>query len=191
MSIQCLNLCGDWTQYKDKKCFKVLNKTATRGEALRACLQFNKDSTLFLINDGEEQQFLNKLVEPFADISMNAWIGMTFFGRGLSQIRRMDGTDSDYTNWSEDLRTEGRDPCVIMSLMNRTLGKWTDSSCKEQALIVCQTELSLNSMKDNIEDKTKTTDKSNIGFEIENYGIDSTFFYELFKLGFNILNLVK
>ena len=146
------------TQYTDRKCLKILPNKTTQAEALQKCVELNDNSTLVTINDMEEQQFINELLVQFNDISMNAWIGMEYNGQ---EYNWMDGTDSNFTNWSEDAIREGSESCVRMSLMNRTLGKWTDSSCKRHALIVCQKrqELSLNSLKDFIEDLVETIDK--------------------------------
>ena len=166
MSIHCLNLCGDWTQYKDKKCFKVLDIKAIQAEAVEKCVELNKDSSLVTIYDQEEQRFINELLVPFNNISMDAWIGMEYNGH---EYDWMDGTDSNFTNWSEDTVRDGSELCVQMSLLNRTRGQWTDSSCKRPALIVCQKrqELNFNSLKDIIEDMIKTIDKQKVEFIVE------------------------
>ena len=90
---------------------------------------------------------------------MNAWIGMEYNGH---QYDWLDGTDSNYNNWSEESVREGSEPCVRMSLLNRTLGKWTDSSCKRLGLIVCQKRqvLSFDSLKDIIEDMIENINKT-------------------------------
>ena len=53
-SIVCLNLCGYWTQYKDIKCLKVLNKSGTEEEALHNCTQLDQSSSLLTIDSKEE-----------------------------------------------------------------------------------------------------------------------------------------
>ena len=50
----------------------------------------------------------------------------------------MDGTDIDFANWVEDAVRDGTDQCVQMSLLDKTLGKWADESCKRTALVICE-----------------------------------------------------
>ena len=131
VSNHCLDLCGDWIPYKDQKCFKILPKKATQAEALQKCMEMNKDSTLVTIHDQEEQEFINQLLVSFNNISMNAWIGL-IYNRNYGNYRWKDNQETSYTNWSEDAIREGSEPCVQMSLMNRTLGKWMDSNCRRR-----------------------------------------------------------
>ena len=65
----CLNLCGDWTQYKDIKCFKVIQQNATQYEALDKCFEMEKSSSLITIYDQDEQKFLNQMLVKFMSFS--------------------------------------------------------------------------------------------------------------------------
>ena len=140
-SIVCLNLCGDWTQYKDIKCLKVLNKSGTQDEALHNCTQLDQSSTLPTIHSKDEQQFITNLLQKYQNISINAWIGMKY----TDQVYKwMDGTETNFYNWANDAVRDGTAQCVQMSLYDKTIGKWTDESCKKTALIVCQKKQELN-----------------------------------------------
>ena len=74
-----------------------------------------------------------------------------------------DGTgrgDTGYTNWGSDAVRDGKDECVQMSLLDKTLGKWTDVSCAKKALILCQRkqELDFNILRKAFEEQQKTID---------------------------------
>ena len=159
--IHGLNLCGDWTQYKDIKCVKVLKEMTTEEEALEKCLELDPTSTLLTINDQGEQEFLNELLVEFRNISTSAWIGMKYKG---IEYKWMDGSDADFTNWSEFASVWFRvEDCVQMSLMREMLGKWTDMSCKKTALVVCQKrqEINFNSLKDIIKSISEVFEAKN------------------------------
>ena len=137
----CLNLCGDWTQYKDIKCLIVIEKRATEEEALHSCSQIEQSSTLLTIHSKDEQEFNNNLLGKYKNISLNAWIGMKYTDK---VYKWMDGTDTNFTNWADDTVRDGTDPCVQMSLVTETLGKWSDMSCKKLGIIVCQKKQEFN-----------------------------------------------
>ena len=67
-TIVCLNLCGDWTQYRDIKYFKVFNKSGTEEEALHNCTQLDQSSSLLTIDSKEEQELINNLLEKYQNI---------------------------------------------------------------------------------------------------------------------------
>ena len=146
----CLNLCGEWTQYKSFKCVKVIEKKATEEEALLNCTRSEATSDLLSIHSKEEQEFISSLLLQFNNISNNAWIGLKYRN---SSYKWTDGTDTNFTNWAEDAIKDGTDPCVQMSLIKTTLGKWTDEACRKTALIVCQKKpvLNLNLLRESIE----------------------------------------
>ena len=160
-TIVCLNLCGDWTQYKDIKCINVLNKSGTEEEALKNCTQLDKSSTLLTIHSKEEQEFINNLLKSYQNIYNNAWIGMKYTDK---EYKWMDGTDNDFTNWANDADRDGTVKCVQMSLFDKTIGKWMEESCKRTALIVCQNKQELNfnvlaNLIQKMEDKIENQDK--------------------------------
>jgi hypothetical protein len=70
----------------------------------------------------------------------------------------MDGTDTNFTNWANDAVRDGTAQCVQMSLVDKTIGKWLDESCKRTALIVCQKqqELNFNLLAESIQKMEKT-----------------------------------
>ena len=157
-SIVCLNLCGDWTQYKDIKCLKVLNKSGTEEEALKSCLSIDQISSLITIHSKEEQEFINNLAENYSNNYDSVWIGMKYTDK---VYKWMDGSDTNYTNWANDAVKDGNNPCVQMSLSKATFGKWRDESCKRSSLIVCQKGQVVNMaiLKDMIEKMSEEQQK--------------------------------
>ena len=103
-NIFCLNLCGDWTQYKDIKCFKVLDKKGTEVEALKTCAELDQSSIPITIHSKEEQEFINNLLKTHKNILNNVWIGMKYTDR---VYKWMDGTDTNFANWAEDAVKDG------------------------------------------------------------------------------------
>ena len=163
--INCLNFCGDWNQYKRRKCIKILDKKVTADNALPECMKLDNSSSLVVIGDQEEQYAINSFLEKFSDISMFAWIGMKYNGK---EYKWVDGMDTEYDNWSDEAVRDGEDACVKMSLMDGLIGKWMDSSCKSRDLVVCQRipKLSLNSLKEIIQNMSQIIDKieERVGF---------------------------
>jgi len=150
----CVNVCNDWIQYKDIKCIKVLEKKSTEAEALNTCTKLDQSSILLTIHSKEEQEFLNNLLEKYQNISLNVWLGMKF----NETFKWMDGTNTDFNNWSDDAVRDGTEPCAEMSLQKESLGKWDDIPCKKSALVVCQKkqEFNLNTLRyalDNLNNK--------------------------------------
>ena len=133
-TINCdLNLCGDWIQYKENKCFKVLKKKSTEDEAIAYCKQLDQKSTLVTINSKEEQEFLNNALNIYTNISENAWIGLKYNGESYQWL---DGSDTNYTNWSDEAVKTGDEPCVLRSIKGEAVGKWLDESCERQEIKV-------------------------------------------------------
>ena len=160
-SINCdLNVCGDWIQYKDNKCFKVLEKKSTEDEAIAYCKQSDQKSSLVSIHSKEEQEFLNNVLKIYSNISDNAWIGLKYNNKSYEWL---DGSDTNYTNWSDDAVRTGDEPCVLMSIKGEALGKWLDESCKRQAIGVCQKkpEITLDLLKNILEYQNDVIDKMN------------------------------
>ena len=145
-------------QYKDIKCVKVLLKKASEKEALKNCTELDSQSSLITIQSQDEQEFLNKLLGAHADFSKSAWIGMKY---ERSAYRWVDGTATNYTNWSSDAVKDGTDACVEMSLVSIDLGKWTDESCEKPSLVVCQRkqELNLSLIKNLFQNLSDTIEK--------------------------------
>ena len=137
-----------------------MEKKATEEEALTNCSQIDQSSTLLTIHSKDEQQFLNNLLSKYKNISNNVWIGMSYINK---TYRWRDGTETNFTNWSEESIRDGSDPCVELSLTTELLGEWFDVSCKKPALIVCQKkqDINLNSLKDVIENLTQILEKQN------------------------------
>ena len=163
--INCLNFCGDWDQYKGSKCIKILKKKETAERALNECLKLDNSSSLITIRDNEEQEFINKLLKKYTNISMFAWIGRKYNGK---EYKWVDGMDSEFDNWSDEAVKEGEEPCAKMSLMKGMFGKWIDSTCKRRALIVCQRrpELSLSSLKDIIQNMSDIIERQQNSLEV-------------------------
>ena len=74
---------------------------------------WTKSRTLVSIHSKEEQEFLNNALKTYSNISENAWIGMKYNDKSYQWL---DGSDSNYTNWSDDAVRTGDEPCVLMSI---------------------------------------------------------------------------
>ena len=143
------------------------------------------------MTDQGEKDFLNELLIEFSDISTNAWMGMKYKG---VEYQWVDGTDSDFTNWSEYASVWFRvEDCVQMSLMRGMLGQWTDISCKKTALVVCQKrqEINVKSLKDMIESITDLfyAKYNELRNEIQRNDQEHTMKFELLKNDLEIQKL--
>ena len=132
-----------------------MEKKSTEDEAIAYCKQSDQKSTLVSIHSKEEQEFLNNALKTYSNISENAWIGLKYNDKSYQWL---DGSDSNYTNWSDDAVRTGDDPCVLMSIQEKGLGKWLDESCKRQAIGVCEKkpEVNIDSLRtliENLNDK--------------------------------------
>ena len=118
----------------------------------------DQSSALLTIHSKEEQEFLTNWLQKYESVNPFVWIGMKYTDK---VYKWMDGTDNNFTNWADDAVKDGLDPCVQMSLVNASMSKWYDQSCKMTGLVVCQKrqEFNLNVVKELIEGLTK--DKEN------------------------------
>ena len=128
--INCLNFCGDWDQYKDNKCIKILNKKETASKSLEECLKLDNTSSLISISDQEEQDYINQMLKKYSNVSMFAWIGMKY---NRKEYKWMDGMDTQFDNWSDEAVRVGADACVKMSLMSGTFGKWIGQHLQKES----------------------------------------------------------
>ena len=133
-----------------------MEKVGTEQEAVNNCTHLDQKSTLPSIHSKEEQEFIENLVKKYNIITNDVWLGMEFNGK----FSWTDKTATEYTNWGPDVVKDGTDRCFQMSIQEKTLGKWTDMSCKKSALILCQRgqELDLNVLRTAFEEQQKTID---------------------------------
>ena len=85
------------------------------------------------IHSKEEQAFLQNLLTLYSHLASNVWLGIEHNNRSYEWL---DGKALNYTNWSDGSPNDI--PCVLMSILKPTLGKWTDEPCRKSELIVCQ-----------------------------------------------------
>ena len=154
-------MCGDWKQYGDKKCFKLIEKSVTEEEAVKECLKLDESASLATIHSSYEQIFIEGLILHHSYLSDRVWIGLKY-SKENNTFRWTDGTDLDYQVWADDALRDGSEECVQISSVSQTLGKWTDESCRRKALVLCQKrqELTLDVLRfaiDNIEEKVKNS----------------------------------
>ena len=48
VEVQSLNICGDWIQYKDIKCFKVIEEKVSEEEAVKRCQTLDSSSNTYI-----------------------------------------------------------------------------------------------------------------------------------------------
>ena len=72
------NLCGDWDQYKDEKCIKVLNGTLKFDDAIKACHLVAPEANLLSIRTAEEQVFTENLLFQKLKVHDTIWLGGKF-----------------------------------------------------------------------------------------------------------------
>lgn len=133
--INCFNLCGDWFEFEDSKCFAVIEKIVTKDEAIEECFALDSSSTLLTIHGSDEQNFVNDLIAKYNGISTKAWIGLESRENAFEWT---DGSVLDFQNFAEDETKENDKECVVMSLEEKSLGEWMYQTCWTSALVVCQ-----------------------------------------------------
>lgn len=135
-----INFCNDWVQFKDKKCFKVVEKVVNQNDALKECSSMDKNSSLVKIHSQEEQKFIEQIISKFNNETNFIWIGLQYnIEKHIFQWD--DGTIIDFENWAKDAVKDGQDECARMSINGKDFGKWIDESCKKNALIVCEKKI--------------------------------------------------
>ncbi|KAJ6649710.1 Lithostathine-2, partial [Pseudolycoriella hygida] len=138
----------DWFAFEHEKCFKLVQKTATRYEAERIC---NADrvlsddislfATLATIKSSAEQTFLSELISQKSVRENDVWIGAERM-KSDERVVWNDGSSLEFTNWADGNPTKqmGND-CVAMSSSGNTshnLHKWVDAPCEQKNYFVCQ-----------------------------------------------------
>ena len=166
--------CGDWNQFEDNKCLKVIEKKTTEEDSIKSCKEEDSTSSLITIDNKEEQEFLNTFLEKYNNITANVWIGLKYTDKAFKWL---DGSDVNYTNWAEDAVKDGTLACVQMSIAKGSgLGKWTDQSCKKLGLIVCQKSqknIDSNDLKAIVDNLVKTVEKQQKTIDRQQKAIDS------------------
>ena len=128
--------CGDWTSYKDEKCFKVFDSESTELEAEGGCGRLGSGSVLARIKTAEEQELIHKYLKA-TNIANNVWIGIK---KTENTFKWLDETDVKYTNWAKDrpINNSNDYNCVEISLDPTLFGKWMDSKCSKKNAVLCQ-----------------------------------------------------
>jgi hypothetical protein len=125
--------CGDWTQYKDEKCFKIFSKEEAQNyeNAVKSCVQLDNTSTLITISNKEEEESIVNYLYNENKISNNIWLEAKRLKS--STFKWSDGSDMKYTNWAENNpTTESNTECVKMKskfsffVNEKSEGKWTN-----------------------------------------------------------------
>ena len=107
------------------------------------------------IESKEEQNFLSKLLSSFKRLSDNVWIGLKSINKTYEWI---DGNDLTFDNWEEG--ADKRQDCVIMSITDHSLGKWSDRSCLKKSLSICQKkQMTVNAVKQQLIQMKRLLDK--------------------------------
>ncbi len=132
------SLCGDWTQYKDEKCVKILDKEKLVffEEAEKSCLQADNGSSILTIHSKEEQEFISEFLFNTNKIVENVWIGLKSTD---NQFKWTDGSKMSFNNWAKGYPSNKTDyNCVQMRPDSSPIGQWNDQLCNKKNLVVCQ-----------------------------------------------------
>jgi len=134
-----VTLCGDWVQYKEEKCFKIIGEsTQTNVEALNICRAQNLNfqdfsATLVTIQSLEEQEFLTNYLFKTKQVVENVWLNMKL---NNSILQWNDNSSISYTNFGEgEPALEVGYDCIQMIAGK---GVWSSEPCKKQNLVLCQ-----------------------------------------------------
>jgi hypothetical protein len=94
------SLCGDWTQYKDEKRVKILNKEKLVffEESEKSCLQADNGSSIYTMHSKEEQEFILEFLFNTNKIVENVWIGLKY---NNNQLEWADGSKMSFNNWAK------------------------------------------------------------------------------------------
>jgi hypothetical protein len=132
------SLCGDWQQFKNEKCVKILGeeKVMSFNEAEKACLQTDYGSYLLTMHSKEEQQFISEFLFKTNKIVENVWLGLK---KNNNNFNWSDGSNLDFTNWLTGNPSNKSDHnCVQMLSESSHIGKWSDITCNKMNVAICQ-----------------------------------------------------
>ena len=111
----------------------------TYDNAKSVCLQQESDNpSVIMINSLEEQQFIEQLLFDDNKIVDNVWLG----AKRDSKTKKFNWDDVSnssftYENWGKPNNNNDFE-CAEMIPYGKEKGKWTNTSCKRNNLIVCQ-----------------------------------------------------
>ena len=157
----------------------MLPNVGNEREAERNCSSIDSTSTLMTIGSKEEQNFIEKLLFNYNNISLNAWIGLKL-NTTLESYEWIDGTERSFINWMDGIPDpKMASPCVQMSLAKLNLGRWTDEPCSHKSLITCQKhqEWNLALLHDAMEQVANDLDDKMLKLEQANSGVPMGFIY--------------
>ncbi len=132
------SLCGDWQQFKEEKCVKILGaeKLMSFDEAEKACLQADNGSYLLTVHSKEEQDFISEFLFKTNKIVENGWLGLK---KNNNNFKWSDGSNLDFANWLTGSPSNKSDHnCVQMLPESSPIGKWSDIPCIKKNIVVCQ-----------------------------------------------------
>ncbi len=130
--------CGDWKEYKDEKCIKILDKEklVIFDDVEKSCLQADNESSILTIHSKEEQEFISEFVFKTNKVVGNVWIGLK---NSNNQFKWTDGSEIGFTNWEKGNPSNKTDHnCVQMIADSSPIGQWADELCDKKDAIVCQ-----------------------------------------------------
>jgi hypothetical protein len=130
--------CGDWNQYKDEKCIKILDKEklVNFDDAHNSCLQADNESSILTIHSKEEQEFISEFVFKTNKVIENVWIALK---NSNNQFKWTDGSEVSFTNWAKGNPSNKTDHnCVQMMADSSPIGQWADDLCIKKHVIVCE-----------------------------------------------------
>jgi Notch-like protein len=144
--------CGDWNEYKNEKCIKILDKEklVIFDEAQKSCLQADNESSILTIHSKEEQEFISEFVFKTNKVIENVWIGLK---NSNNQFKWTDGSEIGFTNWAKGNPSNKTDHnCVQMISDSSPIGQWADEFCDKKHIIVCQKKptLTMTSLQNQI-----------------------------------------
>ncbi len=130
--------CDDWHQYKDEKCFLILdnNMLFTFEEAKELCKTEAEGSSLIVIHSMEELEFLSEYLFESQGIANEVWIGLKKFN---DKYKWVDDSPLEFNNWAKGSPSYRQDNnCVQMFPRANRLGEWVDKPCSRKNIAVCQ-----------------------------------------------------
>jgi hypothetical protein len=132
------SLCGDWQQFKDEKCVKIVGAEITLSfdDAEKACLQADNGSYLLTMHSKEEQDFISEFLFKTNKIVENVWLGLK---KNNNNFKWSDGSNLDFANWLTGNPSNKSDHnCVQMLPESSPIGKWSDITCNKKNVGICQ-----------------------------------------------------
>jgi hypothetical protein len=140
------SLCGDWENYNNEKCFKIISteNLLNFDDSEKAC-ETEKGAKLFTIHSEMEQQFIEKYLFEEKKIVDNIWIGLK---REKETFKWTDSSTFDYHYWAKGSPSNKTFyDCIQINPESPQMGKWIDGHCSRRNLALCQKSPDLSLIK--------------------------------------------